>query len=57
MDKSELIAVLRELDGRLSSSEAQRDVLVRVMDHVSGVRPDWAQRIRYFLLEQGWEIE
>jgi hypothetical protein len=40
-----------------SMSEAQRDVLVRIMDHISEVRPDWAQKIRYFLLEEGWEIE
>ena len=40
-----------------SMSEAERDVLVRIMYHVSEVRPDWALRIKYFLLEKGWKIE
>ncbi len=38
-------------------SEEDREVLVAVMRHVGTFRPDWAQRIRYFLLEQGWKIE
>lgn len=38
-------------------SEADRDVLVTIMHHVGTFRPDWAQKIRCFLLEQGWQIE
>lgn len=38
-------------------SEADKVVLVGIMHHVSTFRPDWAQKIRYFLLEQGWEVE
>jgi len=37
-------------------SADDRDILVRIMYHVGTFRPDWAQKIRYFLLEQGWEI-
>jgi len=40
-----------------SMSEADRETLVAIMRHVSTFRPDWAQKIRYFLQEQGWEIE
>ncbi len=40
-----------------SMSEAERDVLLRIMYHVGEVRPDWALRIKYFLLERGWKIE
>jgi hypothetical protein len=40
-----------------SMSDAEQGVLVKIMDRLSGVRPDWAQRIRYFLLERGWKIE
>jgi hypothetical protein len=38
-------------------SEADRQILVRIIDHVKTFRPDWAQKIRYFLLEQGWQID
>lgn len=38
-------------------SEADKEVLVAIMQHVGAFRPDWAQKIRYFLLEQGWKIE
>ncbi len=37
-------------------SASDRDTLVAIMEHVGTFRPDWAQKIRYFLLEQGWEI-
>lgn len=36
--------------------EADKEVLVLIINHVETFRPDWAQKIRYFLLEQGWEI-
>jgi len=36
-------------------SPAEREVLLRIMHHVSAFRPDWAQKMRYFLEEQGWE--
>jgi hypothetical protein len=38
-------------------SEGDKRTLVAIMDHVSKFRPDWAQRIEYFLEEQGWPIE
>jgi len=38
-------------------SEEEREVLVTIMHHVSQFRPDWAQKIWYFLREQGWEID
>jgi predicted nucleotidyltransferase len=38
-------------------SEADRSVVVDIVHHVARVRPDWAQKLRYFLLEQGWQIE
>ncbi len=38
-------------------SEADRAVMVGIMNHISTFRPDWALKIRYFLQEQGWEID
>ncbi len=38
-------------------SEADRRVVVNIARHVARVRPDWAQKLRYFLLEQGWQID
>lgn len=38
-------------------SESDRDVLIKIMNHVATFRPDWAQKIRYFLLEHGWQID
>jgi alkanesulfonate monooxygenase SsuD/methylene tetrahydromethanopterin reductase-like flavin-dependent oxidoreductase (luciferase family) len=38
-------------------SNDERDVLVAIMHHVSQFRIDWAQKIRYFLQERGWEID
>ncbi len=38
-------------------SESDRDVLIKIMNHVATFRPDWAQKIRYFLLEHGWKID
>jgi hypothetical protein len=40
-----------------SMSEADKGTLVAIMHHVSTFRPDWAQKIKYFLQEQGWEID
>lgn len=37
-------------------SDAEREKLIEIMHHVSTFRPDWAQKIRYFLQEQGWKI-
>lgn len=38
--------------------EAEREILLRIMQHVAPLRPDWAQKIRYFLdLERGWKIK
>lgn len=38
-------------------TEAEKQKLIQIMAHVAKFRIDWAQRIRYFLLEQGWQIE
>lgn len=38
-------------------SEADKNVLVAIMYHVARFRQDWALKIRYFLLERGWEID
>lgn len=49
---------LEDLDLLLPQmSEAEKDALVRIMHHVSRFRSDWAQRMWYFLQEQGWEID
>ena len=40
-----------------SMSDDDKRILVAIMRHVGAVRPDWAQKIQYFLQEQGWEIE
>jgi hypothetical protein len=63
MDKQELTEVLRDLDGQLSSS---CDVLLvggaAMILHFGANRATrdidvLLQKIRYFLLEQGWEID
>ncbi len=38
-------------------SATDKKVLIAIMHHVGTFRLDWAQKIRYFLLEQGWKIE
>lgn len=40
-----------------SMSEPDRETLLAIMHHVGTFRPDWAQKIKYFLQEQGREIE
>jgi hypothetical protein len=37
-------------------STFDRQVILQTMDHVSHFRPDWAQRMQYFLEEQGWDL-
>jgi len=37
-------------------SEEEKKVLIAIMYHVSRFRPDWAQKMQYFLEERGWEI-
>jgi len=37
-------------------SESDRRTVISTMHHVARFRPDWAQKIRYFLEEQGWEV-
>lgn len=37
-------------------SQEEKKVLVEIVHHVSRFRPDWAQKMQYFLEEQGWEI-
>jgi hypothetical protein len=38
-------------------SQSDRRIVIAIVDHVATFRPDWAQKMRYFLLEQGWEID
>jgi hypothetical protein len=46
---------LEDLDLLLPQlTDLDRRTLVAIMNHVAGFRPDWAQRIRYFLEELGW---
>jgi len=46
---------LEDLDILLPKlTDSDRRVLVAIMDQVAGIRPDWAQRIHYFLEELGW---
>ncbi len=46
---------LEDLDLLLPQlSDGDKRTLVTIMDHVNRFRPDWAQRIKYFLEEQGW---
>ncbi len=35
-------------------TEEERQVLVRIAHHVARFRSDWAQKLQYFLEEQGW---
>lgn len=37
--------------------EDDKTTLVRIMNHVSRFRADWALKIKYFLEEQGWRTE
>jgi len=37
-------------------SEEEKEAIIAIMHHVSSFRPDWAQKMQYFLEEQGWEI-
>jgi hypothetical protein len=37
-------------------SESDRQVILQIMHKLATSRPDWAQRMRYFLEEQGWTI-
>jgi len=49
---------LEDLEILLSDiSESDRKILVNIMEHVNSFRPDWAQKMKYFLEEQGWKIE
>jgi uncharacterized nucleotidyltransferase DUF6036 len=49
---------LEDLDLLLAKmSPDDRRTLVRIMNHLAPMRPDWAQKIRYFVLEQGWKIQ
>jgi hypothetical protein len=38
-------------------SETDKATLLAIMRRVSKFRPDWAQKISYFLQEQGWKTE
>lgn len=38
-------------------SEDDKNILLKIMHHVSKFRNDWAQKIQYFMEELGWKIE
>ncbi len=38
-------------------TEEDKQVVLRDIDHISKTRPDWAQKIQYFLEEQQWKIK
>ena len=49
---------LEDLDLLLSNiTDMDKRVLIDIMDHVNSFRPDWAQKMKYFLEERGWKIE
>ena len=49
---------LEDLEILLSDiSEADKKVLLDIMEQANAFRPDWAQKMKYFLEEQGWKIE
>lgn len=36
---------------------ADRKAVIATMHYLSTIRPDWAQRMQYFLEEQGWNLD
>jgi hypothetical protein len=40
-----------------SMDDTDKSILVAIIHHIARYRPDWAQRIEYFLQEQGWQIQ
>lgn len=38
-------------------NDADRKHVVAAMHHLDRARPDWAQRMQYFLEEQGWNLD
>lgn len=50
-DLEDLALLLPQLD------DGDRSEVVSAMHHLSRARPDWAQRIQYFLEEQGWNLD
>ncbi len=37
-------------------TEREKEVLIEIINHTNKFRPDWAQKMNYFLQEQGWKI-
>ncbi len=37
-------------------TEKDKKIVIKNMDYISKFRPDWAQKIKYFLEEQQWKI-
>lgn len=37
-------------------SEEEKEVVIEIVHHVGSFRSDWAQKMQYFLEEQGWEV-
>lgn len=49
---------LEDLEILLSEiTEQDKKILIDIMEHVNTFRTDWAQKMKYFLEEQGWTIE
>ena len=38
-------------------TEDDKMVLARTVEHLAKLRPDWAQKLHYFLLEKGWQTD
>ncbi|MBC8180351.1 hypothetical protein H8E88_04425 [candidate division KSB1 bacterium] len=67
LGRAELIALkiialreqdLEDLELLLSDMvDNDKKVILEIMDHTSNFRPDWAQKMKYFLQEQGWKID
>jgi len=38
-------------------TKSDKNIIISMMNHVISFRPDWAQKMRYFLQEQGWKID
>ncbi len=50
-DLEDLELLMREM------SDGDRRRLTLIAQHLAHSRPDWAQKVHYFMLEQGWKTE
>ena len=38
-------------------TDNDKNVILEIMNHTNNFRPDWAQKMRFFLQERGWKID